>query len=334
MNLYRNILKKSIIITWKHKFLWFFGFFATFLGGFGAYEILINRSDAYYAQNVFNSFQRLQEMNILSTEFFSNLSRVFHLSPVSMIIVFAVILVLLALFVFLIWLAVVSQVALVSSSAHLIKSDKHSSKLNIQRGVSEGIGRFWPVLGLNFFSRVLIYMSFFLLSIAFVLMVQGSQQWIADLLYVILFVIFIPIALIISFIFNYAICYVVIDKKSFVRAVEDGWRLFLKNWLVTLEMGLILFLVTFGFTLAIIMAAVVVAIPIYLLVNLLFIWGAGTLSFWLIIITIVFLTLFVAVMGALVTTFRISSWTTLFVRLNSEEKSPSKIVRLADKIRY
>ena len=39
MNLYRNVLKQSWRITWRYKFLWFFGFLASFWSIGSAYEI-------------------------------------------------------------------------------------------------------------------------------------------------------------------------------------------------------------------------------------------------------------------------------------------------------
>ncbi len=333
MNLYRHILKKSLRITWENKFLWFFGFFATFLGGFGAYEILINRTDAYFAQNLFFRFQHLQELNVFSGEFFLNVGRTFQVSPISMSIVFALLIILLILFIFLLWLAVVSQVGLVFSSAKIVNSDKNAHKLNIKRGIETGIDHFWPVLGLNFLSKVLVYFLFFCLSLFFVFLVSPGNGWVADMFYVVLFIIFIPIALIISFIFNYAICYISIEKKEFKESILDAWNLFLRNWLVTLEMALILFVITFLATMVFILAAIILSVPILLFVNFLLYWGDGGISFWVIIASGILLGALMAVVGAIITTFRISSWTTLFLHLNSKKESPSKIVRLAEKIK-
>ena len=45
---------------------------------------------------------------------------------------------------------------------------------------------------------------------------------------------------------KYAIAYVVIKGSGFVEAVKLGWQLFVKNWLVSLEMAFILFFINFA----------------------------------------------------------------------------------------
>jgi len=42
---------------------------------------------------------------------------------------------------------------------------------------------------------------------------------------------------------KYAIAYVVINKRQVSQAINQGWQLFKENWLVSLEMALILFFI-------------------------------------------------------------------------------------------
>ena len=46
MTLYRDIIKEAWQITWRRRFLWFFGLFAVLLGNGGEYEILFQNFDA------------------------------------------------------------------------------------------------------------------------------------------------------------------------------------------------------------------------------------------------------------------------------------------------
>jgi hypothetical protein len=41
MSLYRSILKRAWEISWKFKYLWFFGLFAALLGNGGEFEIIL-----------------------------------------------------------------------------------------------------------------------------------------------------------------------------------------------------------------------------------------------------------------------------------------------------
>src|SRR6056297_1703416 len=333
MSLYRNILKQAAQIVWRHKFLWFFGFFAAFLGGFGEYELMFNRADSGFAQNFLIKFQRFQELNIFSWEFWGNAVDLFQASPISMLIVIGMLLILLALIIFLIWLAVVSQEGIIFRTGQLIESKKNSSKLNIQKGLESGMNHFWPVLALNILSKLLLFLIFFFLSLVFLFLIpQSGQLWI-EALYVLLFIIFLPIALIAAFILKYSICYVIIGKESLVSSIEKGWKLFLRNWLITLEMALILFFITFAATVVLLFASLIIAIPVYFLIDLLVVSGAGAIGFWVVVAMLLLMALCVAVIGGTITSFRISSWTTLFDRISSQEGGLSKIVRWAEKIK-
>lgn len=327
MSLYRNILKQAAQLVWRYKFLWFFGFFAAFLGGFGEYEVLLNRADAYFAEDLFVKTQSLQELKIFSGEFWNGAARVFQAEPIASTILVIVILILLSLLVFLVWLGVVSQVGLISSTYRLMDSKKNSSKVNIQKGVEEGVRHFWPVFGLNILSKALIYLIFFCLSLVFLFVIPQKGEMLTDILYIGMFIVLMVITLIAAFVFKYASCYVVIEKRRFLDSIKRGWDLFLKNWIITLEMALILFLITFAATLVLIIASLVVAIPIYLLVNLLLIWGSSNLSFWIVIAIMILLTVFISVAGGIIIAFQISSWTTLFLRLTTQKNNLSKVFR-------
>lgn len=329
MSLYRHILKQAAQITWRHKFLWFFGFFAAFLGGFGEYQIFLNRADAYFVEDLFVRLKRFQELGVFSGEFWGNAGRAFQLDPVSGTIVLVVMLILLALLVFLIWLGVVSQVGIVFSTAQLTKSKKDSSKLDLRKGVEEGTRYFWPVFGLNVISKLLIFLFFFCLSLVFIFMVPQDGGLAVNLLYMAVFIVFLVIALIAAFVFKYAACYVVVEERKFLDSIERGWKLFLNNWLITLEMALILFFITFGATLVILFLGLVITIPIYLFIELLVLMGVTNLGFWVIMAAIFLLTVFIAIAGGILSAFQISSWTTLFLRLTTQKKNLSKLVRWA-----
>lgn len=326
MYLYRHILKQAGQITWKHKFLWFFGFFATLLGSFGGYEILINRSNSEFAQNSLQRIQRLKELGLFQGEFFSNVFLNFKANPITTAISLIVLLCLLALFVFLLWLAVTSQVALVSNSAQISKGENNYSKLNINAGIKKGTEKFWQVLGINVLSKAIIYFIFFGLSLLLLWGASYYSQSLIDPLYIVLFIVFIPAALLIAFILKYSICYIVLEDKKFWDSVKKGWYLFLRNWLITLEMALILFVVTFVATLAVMVVSLVAGIPLLFLLELLT-YLSPALSFWFLAIGFLVIAVVMALLGAIINTFKISSWTLLFLRLNSRKKTLSKVFR-------
>ena len=66
MTLYRNIFSQSLKITWRYKYLWFFGLFSALLGNGGEIELLLRRFDGTVEQGLFPGLS-----NILSTGLFN-----------------------------------------------------------------------------------------------------------------------------------------------------------------------------------------------------------------------------------------------------------------------
>ena len=71
-----------------------------------------------------------------------------------------------------------------------------------------------------------------------------NPNWYSIVLFVVSFIIFIPLAVMVSFITRYASCYVVLKNYRFRDSFKLGITLFTKNWLISLEMALALILVS------------------------------------------------------------------------------------------
>ncbi|MDD5071956.1 MAG: hypothetical protein PHQ42_04465 [Patescibacteria group bacterium] len=328
MSLYRNILKQALAITWRYKYLWFFGLFATLIGGGGEYEVITKGIGGDTALNVFPNFSRLAETGIFSRNGLANMGELFKNDPATAAVLALISLIILVLFIFLVWLVIVSQTALVNNSAEII-SGKKNSVSGIKRGVAAGIKYFWPVLGLNIVIKAIICLAFFLISLPIILWTARISQTINSPLYIILFIIFFPLAIILSFIMKYAICYVIIRGSNLANAIKDGWRLFLKNWLISVEMAFILFFISFLAGLAVIIAVLILAVP-FLFLALILYKLISFIGFWLIImIGLIVLLAIIIGAGAALTTFQTASWTGLFIELIGRGGT-SKIERVAE----
>ena len=325
MFLYRDILKQSIKLTWTYKYLWFFGLFAAWLEATGGYKIFVQGLNGEKSASFFNKSETIAETGIFSSNIFTNIAALFQTDTLAMITLLLVILIILALVVFLIWLTIISQVALVNNSAKLFAS-KISKIPKINEGIMSGIANFWPVTGLNILSKLIIGLSVLMIGLP-IFLFSAQTGGLANYLFIILFIIFIPIAIIFSFVIKYAIAYVVIKGLSFIESIKAGWHLFTNNWLVSIEMALILFLTNFLVSLGILMAIMILAIPLLFLL-LLFYKLLSIIGFWIILILGFFILLFVFMAGvASLTTFQISAWTKLFLELTSRGGA-SKLMRV------
>ncbi|MDD5031830.1 MAG: hypothetical protein PHR36_02170 [Patescibacteria group bacterium] len=331
MSLYRNLLKQALSLTWRHKYLWFFGLFATLLGGSGEYQILARGIGGDTAQNFFPSFSWIKETGIFSQNGLANMGVLLKNDPFSAITLIIASLIILALAIFLVWLVIISQTALVNNSAEII-SGKKGLPAGIKRGVAAGTKYFWPVLGLNIIEKAAVCLAFFLISLPIVFWTTGINSTAAASLYLILFIILIPLAIIFSFIIKYTLCYVVIRGSRLGSAIKEGWQLFTKNWLVSVEMAFILFFINFLAGLAIILIVLILIAP-FLFLALIFYKILSLIGFWLIIMIalIVLLTIIISG-GAALTTFQTASWTGLFIELINRGGT-SKIERIVEEWR-
>jgi hypothetical protein len=327
MSLYRKIFKKTLTLTWRNKYLWFFGLFAALLGGVGKYEISMNKLNGDWQDGVFPGVAKFLNSGALSGLTFSNFLQAFQQDPLSVVIILVLFLILAILFIFMLWLSVVSQAGLINNSAEAIQSNKKYSSLGIKDGVRAGIKYFWPVLGWNLIIKTFIYASFAIILLPIVYLFVDGGTSLHGIAYVVLFIIFIPVSLVLSLLLKYAVCYVVLQGKSFVDSIQESWRLFVNNWLISLEMGFILFAIQFFLTFALLLLILAIGIP-FLFLAILF-GGLATPVSWVIISVYIFSAIALSILtGAVFTTFQISSWTALFLELTKNKGILSKLARL------
>jgi Na+-transporting methylmalonyl-CoA/oxaloacetate decarboxylase gamma subunit len=320
MFLYRKILKESLKISWNNKYLWFFGLFAAFLGGGGDFEIIFNQSGKDLMLNV----NRYRETGIFSGDVFNNIAELFKTETVAMLTIIGFSLLFLILLAFFLWLMVVSQAALVDRSAKIIKGKEE--EVSILKGIESGNKHFWPVFTLNLTSKIIITLFFFIVSLPIVFL-SNTNPASASIMFVVLFIILVPIALLFSFVVKYAICFIVIKKMKLVDSIQKGWALFKKNWLISVEMAFLLFFLNFAFGLGVIFLIIILSIPFLFLAFIAY--KLFSIIGFLFIITIGFilLLLLVFVAGAFLSTFQISSWTNVYLKL-IDNKGISKLVRV------
>lgn len=325
MPLYRKILSQSWKITWQNKYLWFFGLFAGFLMS-GNYRVILDSLGGDMGRATFPGVRRFAETGIFSPHVFSSMNSIAKHDPISLFVAIFILLLIGALFVFLIWLSVVSQASLVNHSAGYLTNKKN----DFASGVAVGRKNFWPVFGLNVLIKAMIYGAFLVIYLP-IFLTTYKVSIATNLLYFFAFIIFFPFSIAVSFVLKYAIAYVVVKGNGFIQSIKSGWKLFAKNWVISMEMALLLFLIEFLAGIAAILAILILAIPFFFLAFL-FYKMASIIGLYLIIIlaTIIFVGIILST-AAIMTTFQISSWTAIFIELVNKSGT-SKIARLADSL--
>lgn len=321
MTFYRHILKKAWEIAIKNKYLWFFGLFTALLGNGGEYEIFL-KTFSEDNQELFPNLNNLTSTGIFSAEGLRNTVKTAVTDPVNFSIVMGILLVSLVLVAFLVWLVIISQAALVNSSAKIIQN----KKTTFRDSLAGGIDKFWPVFILNLINRGILIA---ILALLFLLIVKNSG--LVSITYIISFIILIPLAIIFSFIIKYSVGYVVVKGQKLTAALQNGMRLFKENWIISIEMALLLALINFGLGFIAVIVILVLAIP-FLFLAFVFLNFLGSMGGFL-AVAVLGLIVFIGLIfttGAIIATFQVSAWTGLFLELLNKG-GVAKIVRIFGK---
>lgn len=321
MPVFREILKKAWVITWRHKFLWIFGFFVALLSGGGEFEILFKNYESItqYPENL-SVLQNLYQTGFVN-QILVNFKFFFTNHPIQAL---AILLIFLAIAVIVIWLVIISQVALIFN----IKEIGQQRQAGIGFGYRAGKKFFWNVLILNIVAKVFIYGLLLIMSLPLITFFLVRNNFLGAIIFIfIAFLILLPLNVIISFIIKYAIFYLVIGERKFWQALKEGRRLFLKNWLISLELAAIILIISFLASLALVILIILVIVPFVLLAILSIILNTVFLFSLVLIIGLLLVILITAVAGAIFSTFQYSSWVLLFFKL-TEGQAVSKIVRI------
>jgi hypothetical protein len=328
MSLYRSIIKQSFVVAWKHKYLWVLGLFATFLAS--NFEIsLINRFLNRQASTIYD-WQAWIQSGIFSPKAWGSFLQLAQTDPGSFIGLLVVFIIVVALALFLLWLAVVSQAGLVSNTNKaLVEGGRVGSKAEQKHDMAlafrEGRKKFWPVLGLNIVVRLLASVLA-LITIA-PIFVTPQVSVALSIVYFIIFILLLAIALILTFIMKYAVAYIVLKNQGFAQSMTSAWRLFRKNWLVSLEMTFILFALSLVVSLALIIAVMVMAIPIALLYIFSFFIGSFIAFVAILVLGILISIGIIVIGGSVLTVVQTIAWVQLFDQLNAGKGPESKLER-------
>jgi hypothetical protein len=314
---YRIFLKQAWNITKKYRHLWFFGIFASLTAIGGEYQLITQSFKAqpggHFADNGI-----LIIYNLFNPTFYSNFGQLAATNISAFWSLISVIVLALLLVLIMIYLAITSQAALIEQSARLILSKKKNETLSINEGIIFGRHHFWPVLSLNLLNSFIVNACLLIISLPLIFLLITNSSAIT-LIYSALFIIFIPVVLSIALIMKYAIASNVLENNSFILSIEKAWKIFQKNWLVSLEMAIIQFLINFIVGLGALIIISLFFVPLLLLSLQLYLPSLLTLSFLLIITSML-------VVASILNTFQISTWTGLYLHLQ-QKRGISKIER-------
>ena len=210
---YLEIIKEAWLVTWKNKYLWWFGLFLTLGGGLN-----LNFPG-------FNGSKEPGKIPDSINIFFSN-----HWEIISIAI--AVVIFLWLIFVV---LGIVSKAGLMKTLAKIKKSKDGDFK----KGFKEGRKYFWKLVAVNLFLAVSLIALILIFFVPVAMLFYLNAPIFGILATLLAIIIFIPLAVLACFLGKYASFYVVLSDLGIKESLDNSYRLFRKNILSSIVMSLI-----------------------------------------------------------------------------------------------
>lgn len=320
---YRDALKAGWDLAWHHKSLWVFGLFAAFLGQMGFVELFLKITRGVATAN--SSSALVYIWNVLLVLHPRAIVEGLQMTADGWVWFAWLILIFVGFALFLIFISVVSQGAIIYSTARYI--EKKGKKFE-DASVSwhESRVHFWKLFILNVLRKAMV--------IAFVSFTTWGMYnaiiypRVGDiLLFLVLFLLATIVGMVLSFLFAYAAGYVVVENYSLVKALRSAWRLFTTHWFVSLEIGFIFILLN-----CVVLALIVFGMYVFFLPSL-FMWTVAivlhsqALFMTGVIVGFVLFALYMALVISMFTVLTTSTWTYLFTKMHKKGLK-SRIVHL------
>lgn len=323
--LYRQVIHEAWRLSITHKHLWLFGFFATFIGFGGASEILLGAYDRItdavplatgVAQSPLTLLPGFTTLHAMAT----GLSPTSAILSIVLFVIMAVLL--LAAFAYIIALSIGALV-------YSIRKVERGGEPAFSEAVKEGNKAVGRVLIINVGAKIAVWLSFTLTGLTLIGLLS-NKNFFTIFFFLCSFVLFTILALALSLVSAYATNSTVIEKMPVIPSLADGLRILKKNWLISLEMAIILLVINVGIAVLALFSALIVSVPLVFMFFVAALVKSAALMTAVMSITMIVLLAILFVAMSFLTTFQASAWTLLWIRLSGREGCLPKITRLVD----
>lgn len=229
---YLEIFKQAFLLTWKNRYLWWFGLFIALSGVLTSFN--------YSSENIGNKSPMSQK----TLDFLTAHPSLIITGLITFVIIF----------ILLIVIGVLGRGALIKSLGEITAGRKASFKI----GMRAGKKYFWKIFLLYFAIGLFNLISLILLATPVVFLFYTKSYIIGGLLGFIAILILIPLFFITSYLKTFGSLYVVLGNLSFSHSLENSYTLLVKN----LKSTIILLLLFIPINILVILVAMTLIIPI------------------------------------------------------------------------
>lgn len=233
----REVFQRALEIVWRKKYLWFLGFFAGLVAHGGEPDLLFRPTSSLTTVRDYLTGLRDATQSGDWDRFVDSLRDFVASYPLNTI---GIVLVGIILFVTILWLVIVSQSAIVT----VVGRTFQKKLATLFDGLAAGAAAFWPVVTINVLAKLLTWSLWVIVFgiPAIVFLISGTTAW-SLIASIGSLVVTLPVAIGISFLTKYAINGIVLQGLDPVSAIRHGWNLFKANWLMSMEIAVLVFLV-------------------------------------------------------------------------------------------
>lgn len=233
---YREVLNSAFAVAWRERRYWLLALFASLLLTAGSYDILLRIVSGITVQGSMFISGGASTASVSLGGVVSDVATFMNaLTALQVVLLLTIILASIAAF------SCVCQAALVYAigSAHRNKRPSLGDTLRV------GGLAFWPVATMNALVIAVSWVLRFLVAVPlFLALVSTTQQ--AFLLYLVSFIVFVPLAFFISIIQIFALNALVLQGAPIADAIIRGFTVVKKHWVAVIETALLLFLISIG----------------------------------------------------------------------------------------
>ncbi len=302
----RQILNNAFAIVWQKKYLWFIAFFAGLTSYGGEVNFLLRKLDGTSEFQAYLVTIRNLIVEGKFATFMQALRNAFTSSTLQML---GILMVILIMALVIAWLIIVSQGALVRIMGRTILK-KPTSFFD---GLTTGITKFWSIFQISLIALLAGWAAWIILAglPSAIYLLNGAAVW--SNIAVWGSYLTIPISLMIAFLVQYAIGWIVLQESNVVEAMKNSWTMFRSNFWISIEMAILVFLVQMA------VFVVITAVAFFMIYSLF----TESLTAWS---TFTIVMAMFAFELAILSAYGYAAWTTVFLKL-LEGKQESKIGR-------
>lgn len=300
--LYRTLIRDAWKLTLERKALWVFGIFAALITTGGVVDVAL--ASLKKVRSGSNLLEQLFSSSFVGYDLFAQYVQQLHLLGPTRTSWLIAITTLCAIALFI--MAIVSQAALVLGA----KSKHTPEPYKIRK---EALAHFWDLFVIAVLTKLFNAILIMLLTLPLVLLYIQTTTYNAWLFFLMMLV-FLPAIVIVNIIAMLSLMDIVHKGHRPLHAISYALNVFKRQWLGTLEFGLLLFMLVFSAGLLLTGLLVLFAIPYSVIYTVALLSGSYTVFLVANVISALAVVMSILIFGGAAVTFQYTAWYQFYKR--------------------